>query len=912
MKGTFTLSIDGRQVHAEEGQTVLEAALAAGIDIPRLCWDPRLTPTAQCRLCLVRLEGQPGLVTSCTEKAQPGMVVVTEDDEIREVRKTILELMLSEHRLSCQTCDMDGECKLQDYAYLYGADERAFGLREFDTDPPNYTARDEAIRYDSSLCSQCERCVRVCSEVQGLDILTLMGLGSAAPQVSTAFEMPLQETDCEVCGNCIGACPTGALYERGSRGMGQLKNLEKVVTTCPYCGVGCQIALYVNRDLGRIVRVGSEIGLVPNDGSLCVKGRFGYDFIHSEDRLTHPLVKRNGRFEEATWEEALDLVAGKLGDIKSEHGPDAVAGLSSAKCTNEENYLFQKFMRAAVGTNNVDHCARLCHASTVAGLARAFGSGAMTNSIEELPRADVIFVIGSNTTECHPVLGAMIRRAAQDGRAHLIVADPRKIELTRYAQIHLQQASGSDVALVNAMMKVMLEEDLWDHRFVEERCENFEAFREEVLRTDLEEAAHVTGVPLSDIRRAARLYAGAERAAIIYSMGITQHTTGTDNVLTLANLAMLTGNVGRESTGVNPLRGQNNVQGACDVGALPDVYPGYQKVDDPDLRRKFEEAWGVTLPVEPGLTVVEMMNAAADGDIKGLYVMGENPMLSDPDIGHVKEGLERLDFLCVQDIFLSETAELADVVLPATCFAEKDGTFTSTERRIQRVRRAVAPPGEARPDWEILCDLASRMGYPMHYEHPSDVMDEIASVTPIYGGVHYERLEGTGLQWPSPTADHPGTPYLHKGRFARGKGRFHPVPYRPPAEVPDDEFPVVLTTGRKQEHWHTGTMSRRSRVLDWLLPHGELEMSPALADRYDVGDGETIRVISRRGSVEVTARVVDKPRPDSVFMAFHFREAPANVLTNPALDPIAKIPELKVCAVRLEKVAGEAEGEQEQ
>jgi len=901
MEEDLTLTVDGREIPASDGQTILEAALAAGIDIPHLCYDPRVASTGQCRLCLVRIEGRPGLETACTERVRPGMEVVTEDKEIREVRKTILELLLSEHRLSCQTCDMDGECLLQTYAYRYGADERAFGIRDFDRDRPNYTARGEAIRYDPSLCVRCERCVRVCQEVQGLDILTLKGRGFAA-EVSTAFDLPLRETPCDVCGNCVGTCPTGALYERPSVGMGQLKDLDRVVTTCPYCGVGCQLTLYVNRNLNRVVRVGSDAGCVPNDGALCVKGRFGLDFVHSPDRLTAPLIRRNGQFEEASWDEALDLVAERLTAIRDSHGPDALAGLSSAKCTNEENYLFQKLVRAALGTNNVDHCARLCHASTVAGLARAFGSGAMTNSIDDVPLADAVFVIGSNTTECHPVLGAMIRQAARTGRTRLIVADPRKIELARHAEVHLQQASGSDVALVNAMMKVIVEEGLWDRAFVEERCEDFEPFLDEVLATDLAEAAEVTGVPTDRIRQAARVYARAERASIVYSMGITQHTTGTDNVLSLANLAMLTGNVGRKSTGVNPLRGQNNVQGACDLGALPDVYSGYQKVNDPGARAKFEEAWGVPLPAEPGLTVVEIINAAADGDVRGLYIMGENPMLSDPDIGHVREALGKLDFLCVQDIFLSETAELADVVLPATCFAEKDGTFTNTERRIQRVRKAVEPPGQARPDWEILCDLSRRMGYDMACGGVAEVMDEIASVTPIYGGVRYDRLEGVGLQWPCTDADHAGTRFLHAGSFTRGRGRFHAVPYKPPAETPDEEYPVVLTTGRRQQHWHTGTMTRRAHVLDWLVPHGEAEISPVLADEYGIEDGEMIRVISRRGSVEVKAHVLDRPRTDSVFMAFHFKEAPANVLTNPALDPIAKIPEFKVCAVRLERI----------
>ena len=667
--------------------------------------------------------------------------------------------------------------------------------------------------------------------------------------------------------------------------------------------MGCQLDLNVNRRTREVVRVTSEPGVIPNDGNTCVKGRFGMEFIGRGDRLTTPLVRRNGKLTPATWDEALDLAAARFAEIKGESGPSGLAGLSSARTTNEDNYIMQKFVRAVFGTNSVDHCARLCHASTVAGLARAFGSGAMTNSIEELSRAPAVFVIGSNTTECHPVIGILLRQAVAAGKTRLIVADPRKISLTRTGEIHLQQRPGSDVALINAMINVILEEGLEDREFIESRTEGFEEVRKAVAEMTPEKAEPITGVPAEDIRRAARIYAGAESASIVYSMGITQHTTGTDNVLSLANLAMVTGNVGKECSGVNPLRGQNNVQGACDLGALPNVYNGYQRVDLPEIKEKFSRAWKAELSDVPGLTVVEIMEAAASGDVRGLYIMGENPMISDPDIGHVKEALEKVEFLVVQDIFLSETAELADIVLPAASFAEKEGTFTNTERRVQRVRKAVEPPGESREDWRIICDIAGRMGYPMRYDSASDIMDEIAELTPIYGGISFDRIEEVGLQWPCPEKDHPGTPYLHRGRFSRGAGKFHPVGFLYQKERPDEEYPLILTTGRMLQHWHTGTMTRRCTVLDDLVPHGTLEINTADADKAGIRDGQTVKVRSRRGEITVPAGVSDKVKEGTVFMAFHFKEHPANALTIAALDPIAKIPEFKACAVRVEKVS---------
>ncbi len=898
--GDITLRIDGKECTTRAGNTVLEAALENGIDIPHLCYDPRLKPTGACRLCIVKVEGQRGLQSSCTRFAEEGMVVASETPEIRRVRRTTLELLISEHRMECSTCDADGDCLLQDYAYRYRVNESRFPRITPVKQVRNYTTGDKAIAYDPSKCIRCGRCVRICEEVQGAKALTLRNRAGMA-LVTTPFDMPLKESTCEACGQCISTCPVGALYEKGAIGLGKAKDMETTRTTCPYCGVGCQLDLRSSKQTGNIVRVTSETGCIPNDGNTCVKGRFGMDFVASPERLTRPLIKENGSFREAEWEEALTLVAERFSSIKGAYGAQALAGLSSAKTTNEDNYVMQKLVRAVFGTNNVDHCARLCHASTVAGLARAFGSGAMTNSIEELRHAPVVFVIGSNTTECHPVIGILIRQAVAEGTTRLIVADPRHISLSDIAEVYMQQKSGTDVPLINAMMQVILSEGLADRDFIASRTEGFEELERVLPQYTPEMAERITGVPADDIIRAARLYASAETASIVYSMGITQHTTGTDNVLSLANLAMMTGNVGREFAGVNPLRGQNNVQGACDLGALPNVYPGYQAVTDPAIQEKFEAAWKTGLSNEIGLTVVEIMQAAFEKRVKGLYIMGENPMLSDPDINHVREGLNALDFLVVQDIFLTETAELADVVLPATSFAEKDGTFTNTERRVQRVRKAVEAPGEARLDWQIICEVATRMGYPMHYPDASTIQDEIAALTPIYGGILYDRIEDVGLQWPCPDRSHPGTKFLHSGEFRRGKGKFHPVEFLPPKELPDEEYPFVLTTGRMLEHWHTGTMSRRCEVLNDLEPAGFVEIHPQDAEAMAVNEGDLLRVSSRRGNIAVPARITRKVAAGSVFLTFHFKENPANALTIAALDPIAKIPEFKACAVKVER-----------
>ena len=676
--------------------------------------------------------------------------------------------------------------------------------------------------------------------------------------------------------------------------------MKRTLTVCPYCGTGC--TFYLVSDGGRLVGVEPSTTHPVSRGGLCVKGWNAFAFVHHPDRLTTPLVRRDGELRPASWDEALGTVVDRLRSIQERHGADAVMFASSAKATNEENYLLMKLARAVFGTNNIDHCARLCHSSTVVGLAETFGSGAMTNSIACCDQSDVIFVIGSNTTEQHPLIGSRILTAARRG-ARLIVADNRRIRLARHAELHLRHNNGSDVALLNGMMHVIIAEGLADDQFIADRTENYPALAEAVADWTPDRAAAVTGLAAAEIVAAARLFAGARKAMIVYSMGITQHSHGVDNVRCCAALALLTGNVGRPGTGVNPLRGQNNVQGGCDMGALPEVYTGYQRVADPALRDKFARAWGAALPETPGLPLTHAMDAAAEGRVAGMFFLGENPMLSDPDQAHARRALESLEFLAVQDIFLTETAALADVVLPAACYAEKDGTFTNTERRVQRVRKAVEPPGEARADWEIICALAERAGYAgMRYSGPAAVMDEVAGLTPLYGGIGYDRLDPHGLQWPCPDRDHPGTPVLHTDRFTRGLGRFSPVAYRPPAELPDADYPFVLTTGRTSFHWHTGTMTRRTHLLDREERTAFVELHPDDAARLGVRDRDAVLVASRRGEVRVRARVTAMVIPGVVFMPFHFAEGAANALTNNVLDPESHIPEYKVCAVRVRRV----------
>jgi formate dehydrogenase alpha subunit len=881
-----SITIDGRPVTVERARTVLEACREAGVYIPTLCADPDLEPYGACRLCIVKIAGLRGLPTSCTTLLADGMKITTDDDELRSVRAMTVQLLLSDHPGDCVVCAKSSACGLHEVVEYLGIRERLLRPLEREAAPDD---SNPCFSVDYAKCVFCGKCVRACAEVNGCGAIELAGRGFKT-SIQPFGGGGLRDSICESCGECVERCPTGALAPRRFE-----TPAAEAASICPYCGVGCRI-LYGTRG-DRIVSARGDRTGPANHGRLCVKGRFGsFEFVGHKDRLTKPLVREGDRLREATWDEALNAVVAGLKD----RGGDVFAGLASAKVPNEDNYVFQKFVRTAMGTNNVDHCARLCHASTVAGLALSFGSGAMTNPIEDVLKADTILLTGTNTTENHPVIGFTMREAVARG-AKLVVFDPRRIPLTRIAALWCRQRPGTDVAWINGLAHVILAENLHQPAFIAARTEGFEAFAEVARQYPPERVEKITGVPAADLVAAARLYAGAGAASIFYSMGITQHTTGVDNVRSLANLAMLAGQIGRPGTGVNPLRGQNNVQGACDMGALPNVFPGYQQVADDTIRRKFADAWGVELPPKPGLTVSEVFPAALAGSIRALYIMGENPMLSDPDITHVEAALRKLEFLVVQDIFVTETAKLAHVVLPALAFAERDGTYTNTERRVQLSKPVVAPPGEARRDWEILCDVARRLGRPMSFPSTRAVWDELRALTPSMTGIAWSRLEaGESLCWPCPAETHPGTPVLHTEKFTRGKGAFAPIEYKPAAEEPDAEYPFLLTTGRMLEHYHTGTMTRRSKALDALEPEGFVELNRGDAEGLRLGKGGKVRITTRRGSVQARVRLNDRVPRGILFMPFHFAEAAANVLTNPAYDPIAKIPEFKVCAARVE------------
>jgi formate dehydrogenase alpha subunit len=900
MKDAFTISltIDGRHALVPEGVTLLDAARSLGIALPTLCHIPLLPAQPVCRVCLVQVahDGAVDLRTACSTVADEGMEVRTEAEEAIKARRFVLELLLADHPDDCESGEKAGRCELHLLARRHHVVGSRFERRRA---PLPIDDSHPFIRVELNRCILCRRCVRACGEIQGHHVLGVSERGDRSLVIADDGR-PLGRSTCVSCGECVAYCPTGALAEKLPAWRAAAGAPVVVTTICPYCGCGCQLDLHVQD--GRVINVGPNFDGPANKGSLCAKGRFGHQFIHSPDRLRTPLIREGSGFREATWEEAFDLVALRLRDIAACHGGEAIAVVSSAKATNEENYLLQKLARAVFGTNNVDHCARLCHAPTGTALLAAFGGPAATNSFEDLDQAQTLLVVGSNTTEQHPIAALPMKRLVERG-APLIVVDPRQLELARLATVHLAIRPGTDLAVFNGMAHVILDEGLWDQAFVQERTEGFEPMRGTVRRYPPEVAASIAGIDPDVLRRAARLYATRRPASIYYTMGVTQHTSGHQTVLALANLALLTGNLGKPGAGINPLRGQNNVQGACDMGALPNALPGYQSLEDAEVRAKFESAWQGPIPRRPGLALTQIFGRERREGIRGLYLVGENPLLTEPDMTATEAVLRGLDFLIVQDLFLSETARLAHVVLPAASFAEKDGTFTNTERRVQRIRKAVEPPGQAMADWEIVCALSRRLGYPMAYAHPGEIMAEIARLVPIYGGISYDRLEATSLQWPCSHPDHPGTPILYTRRFPRGRARLHPVDWLPPDEVPDADYPLVLTTGRTLFQYHTGTMSRRSEGLNLLEPEPFVEVSGADAQRLGLLEGQMAAVVTRRGRIVARVRIEGGAPPGVIFTTFHFAEAPANRLTNPALDPIALIPEFKACAARLERVS---------
>ncbi|MCP5369035.1 MAG: formate dehydrogenase subunit alpha [Hyphomicrobiales bacterium] len=913
MSEVLVFTLDGEEVAAAPGETIWQVAKRHGRVIPHLCHRdaPGYRPDGNCRACMVEVEGERVLAPSCRRQVTPGMVVRTDSARADAARRMVLELLLADQPARADAHDPDS-------LFWHWAGRAGLAASRFPARPAPAADRSHpAMAVQLDACVHCNLCVRACREVQVNDVIGMAGRGAQARIVFDQGD-PMGDSTCVACGECVQACPTGALMpatlvDGAGRHTG---NPDRAVdSVCPYCGVGCQLTFQVKGD--RLVAVEGRPGPA-NESRLCVKGRFGFDYVHHPHRLTVPLVRRDGaakdpaappdpgnpltHFREATWDEALDRAAAGLRTIKDRDGRRALAGFGSAKGSNEEAYLVQKLVRAGFGSNNVDHCTRLCHASSVAALMEGIGSGAVSAPFNAATESDVIIVIGARPAQNHPVAATFIKNAAKAGKT-LIVMDPRGQGLTRHATHMLQFKPGTDVALLNAMLHVIVAEGLVDTQYVQARVDGFEDLKAKVADFAPEKMAAVCGIDADTIRTVARKYATAQRAIIFWGMGVSQHVHGTDNARCLIALAMVTGQVGRPGTGLHPLRGQNNVQGASDVGLIPMVYPDYKSVEDPAVRKVYEDLWGVELDPEKGLTVVEIMDAVHDDVIKGLYVMGENPAMSDPDAHHARAALAKLEHLVVQDIFLTETAALADVVLPASAFPEKTGTFTNTNRQVQLARPAVDPPGDARQDWWIIQQIANRLGLGWTYAHPRDVFAEMKKTMTSIAGITWTRLEREGaVTYPCADEDAPGQVIIFGDGYPTPSGRAKVVPADliPPDELPDADYPIVLTTGRMLEHWHTGAMTRRAGVLNSLESQPVVGVNPRQMAALGLEPGRRVRVTSRRGTVELAARA-DRDVPDGmVFIPFCFHEAAANLLTNPKLDPFGKIPEFKFCAVKVE------------
>ena len=894
----MNIVLDGITYQVEPGMTILEAAEMAGINIPTLCYLKDINEVASCKMCVVEVEDVSKLVTSCNTKVKEGMIIHTNSDRVVNHRKEVLKSLLAKHDARCFSCSKSGECKLQEVSREHGITHA-----EFEGNKVNVEAKDASpfLTYYPDLCINCQRCVSVCNKIVGNGALHNKKLGTRTV-IDAPFGDDWKDTDCESCGNCARVCPTGALVTKNAAKY-NVGEVEKVRTTCPHCATGCQYDLVVKNN--RILDVLPADG-PSNHNLLCVKGKFGsFNFVHSPERIKYPLIRdrKTGELERASWEEALNLIADKFMQIKKQYGPDALAGFACSRSPNEDCYMLQKMVRCAFGTNNVDNCARVCHSATVAGLAMTLGSGAMTNTIEDITQeSDVIMLVGSNPEEAHPVIGMQIRQAVARG-TRLIVVDPRDIGLSKQADVHLKIKPGTNVAFANGMLHVIIEEGYADEKFIAEHTEGFEELKEIVKEYTPEKVGEICHIDPDILREAARMYANADRAPIIYCLGVTEHSSGTEGVMSMSNMAMVVGKFGKPGCGVNPLRGQNNVQGACDMGALPTDFPGYQKVANPDVIAKFEKAWGVKLNTKPGVHATDVFPAAIKKEIRGLFIFGEDPVVTDADTNHIEKALQSLDFLVVSDLFLTETTKYADVVLPGTSYAEKEGTFTNTERRVQRVRKAVQLQGEMRLDTDIFIDLMNRMGYPQPYLTSEEIMDEIASVTPSFAGISHYRLDKLGsLQWPCTDKKHPGTPIMHVGGFVRGKGMFYPAQYVESAELPDDEYSFILMTGRILYHYNTRAMTGKTPGLMEKEGHSFIEMNTYDAMKLGIEDGENVRVSSRRGTLVTTVRLGTKVSEGETWMPFHFPDGNANKLTNAALDKFARIPEYKVCAVKIEKI----------
>jgi formate dehydrogenase major subunit len=955
----ISVTIDGQRVEVPEGTTILAAAKQAGIDIPVLCHDDRYDPVGVCRVCVVDTGGR-ALAAACVRPCDDGMEVRTDTEEVHLSRRVLTELLLSDQpprdEDPKQTTTGDNELlALADQVGANGAGSTADGALPCGSGRGT-DASNPVIAVDHDACILCDRCVRACDDIQNNDVIGRSGKG-ASTRIAFDLDDPMGASSCVTCGECVAACPTGALTNKPINGVPirPRDELIAVDSVCPYCGVGCALTFY--KDPERQAIAYAEGRDQPgSQGRLCVKGRYGWDYAASPQRLTTPLIRRDDAypkgpltadvrgetelpegdhgpggkrgdrrrkpgglvdpsevlpyFREATWDEALDLVAERLLAIHRERGPGAIAGFGSAKCSNEEAYLFQKLIRTGFGTNNVDHCTRLCHASSVAALFEGIGSGAVSTTYGDVINADVAIITGSNATSNHPVASSFFKQARRRGTT-IIYVDPRAGTVADHADIFCQLKPGTDVAFYNGIMHEIIRLGLVDEDYVATRTSNYEQLKATVADYPPERASQICGVPEDMIREVARVWGEAGAGIIFWGMGISQHTTGTDNSRCLISLCAITGNIGKPGSGLHPLRGQNNVQGASDVGLIPMFYPDYQRVAADGVRNHFEEAWGVTLDPEPGLTVTEIIGSVLEPEgVRGMYMMGENPFLSDPNINKVRKALSALDFLVVQDIFLTETAEFADVILPASSYLEKDGTYTNTDRRVQLGRTVLEPPGDARLDWEIVQDIARRVGLAWDYASPREVFDEMVAVMPSYANLSYDNLGSTGKLYPNPDPDRSdGTVVMFTDSFNTDDGLAHLVPaeWLPAKELPDEDFPFVLNTGRLLQHWHTGSMTRRSFALDTIAPRAEVYVHPDDATLLGLVDGGLARVTSRRGSITLHVKVSHREQPGNCFIPFHFREAAANLLTIDEIDPHGKIPEFKFCAVRIEAVPATAE-----
>jgi len=902
---SISVTIDGVTIDVAVGTSVMRAAVEAGVNIPKLCATDSLEPFGSCRLCLVEIEGRKGYPASCTTPCEPGMNISTQSPKLAELRKGVMELYISDHPLDCLTCPTNGNCELQDMAGIVGLREVRYG-----TEGKNHLAlkKDESnpyFTYDASKCIVCNRCVRACEETQGTFALTISGRGFDS-RVSPGQSQSFMESECVSCGACVDACPTATLTEKTVIMLGQAEHSK--ITTCAYCGVGCSFKAEMKGN--QVVRMVPNKNGHANHGHSCVKGRFAWGYATHQDRMLKPMIRAaiSDPWREVSWEEALSYAASEFRRIQTKFGKNAIGGITSSRCTNEETYLVQKLVRAAFGNNNVDTCARVCHSPTGYGLKQTLGESAGTQTFDSVMKSDVIMIIGANPAAAHPVFASQMKRRLRQG-AKLIVIDPRTTEMVKsphiQADFHLKLKPGTNVAVITALAHVIMSENLYDAKFVEQRCDgdSFRHWHNFVIKPDNspEAMAAICGVPAEQLRAAARLFAAGNNGAIYYGLGVTEHAQGSTMVMGIANLAMATGNVGREGVGVNPLRGQNNVQGACDMGSFPHELPGYRHISDTTVRTQFEQAWNCDLNPEPGLRIPNMFDAALDGSFKGLYCEGEDIVQSDPNTQHVTAALAAMECIVVQDLFLNETAKYAHVFLPGSSFLEKDGTFTNAERRISRVRK-VMPAKAGKSDWEVTMALSNALGYPMTYTHPSEIMDEIASLTPSFSGVSYKKLEQLGsIQWPCNAAAPEGTPTMHIDTFVRGKGKFIPTQFIATSEKVTRHFPLILTTGRILSQYNVGAQTRRTDNVQW---HSEdrLEIHPHDAEERGIQNGDHVSITSRAGQTALRATVTERVQPGVVYTTFHFPESGANVITTNNSDWATNCPEYKVTAVNVKRI----------